>query len=80
MKLLQILLIGAGAYAAWHFILKDMVIFGVEGLSASNPDPEPEKEDISGQAVGQTGGAYAATDAFTVRSIGQNYDGRSFGL
>ena len=36
MKLLQLLLIGAGAYAAWHFVLRDMDVFGVEGLSASN--------------------------------------------
>ena len=80
MKLLQLLLMGAGAYAAWHFVLKDMDVFGVEGLSASNPDPEPETNVVAGQAVGQTSGQYGASISSSVHAIGQNYSGRAFGL
>lgn len=80
MKWLHILMIGAGAYATWHYILKDMAVFGVEGLSASNPDPEPDTNIIAGQAVGQTSGTYGASISASVHSIGQNYSGRAFGL
>lgn len=80
MKWLHILLIGAGAYAAWHYLLKDMVIFGAGGLSASNPTPEADTNIESGQAVGQVNSPYGASISASVHSIGQNYSGRSFGL